>query len=275
MKNTELLRLINDRLQGELLTWNEVIKYGDAVIDDINVQLYALYPTFSQAQQLPGWYGEYNFFEDKYLRSVVVIGVVYKYYIAEEEGEQVAQLFASEYDAALFAMKRDMYNQVPEVFEARNRGTFESKWGYDEYGKSRKFEDAFGIPYLTYDPNGLPGPKGAPGIQGPPGPAGPRGLQGIPGPQGAPGQRGATGPRGLQGIQGNPGPIGPIGPIGPTGMSAYQSAQAGGYTRSQSAFYATLGNVPQFYYMTQAAYNALRLADAIDPMGFYLIAEVL
>lgn len=278
MKNTDLLKLVNDKLNGELLSWREVVKYADAVIDDINTAIYATYPTFTQAEQLPGWYGEYGYFEDKYLRSVVVVGITYKYYVAEEEGEQAAQLFAQEYDAALFIMKRDMFNCVPPMFKANNRGVIESPWGYNDEGKSQQFYDAFGNPILAFNPDGLPGPKGAPGPRGLEGPVGPRGYQGIPGRVGATGlkgergEKGSKGDRGLQGFQGIQGEVGPTGPMGRT---AYQAAVLGGYTRSESSFNATLGNIPQFYYMTLAEYNVLRDNNEIDPFGFYLIAEEL
>lgn len=99
------------------------------------------------------------------------------------------------------------------------------------------------------------GADGPQGPQGPQGPAGEQGPQGIPGPQGPqgpagdPGPAGPEGPQGIQGVQGPEGPQGPQGPAGNNGMdgadgkSAYQAAQEGGFTGSESQFNSNLASL--------------------------------
>lgn len=92
---------------------------------------------------------------------------------------------------------------------------------------------------------GPAGPKGDTGDTGPQGPKGEQGPQGIPGetgPQGLQGPQGEKGDTGAQGPQGETGPTGPAGPKGDTGptgadgKSAYQYAQEGGYTGTETEF---------------------------------------
>ena len=108
------------------------------------------------------------------------------------------------------------------------------------------------------------GPQGEKGDTGEPGPAGPKGDTGPQGPKGDKGDTGATGPQGpkgdaftyadftaaqlaaLKGEKGDTGPAGPQGPKGDTGpagaagQSAYAAAQTGGYTGTETTFYADL-----------------------------------
>jgi hypothetical protein len=91
-------------------------------------------------------------------------------------------------------------------------------------------------------PSGLNGNDGAQGLQGVTGPSGAQGIQGLTGPSGL---QGVTGPSGIQGIQGLTGPAGLTGPTGtsvqgPTGASAYESAVAGGYANTISAWLLSL-----------------------------------
>ena len=62
------------------------------------------------------------------------------------------------------------------------------------------------------------------------------GATGATGPQGPKGDTGATGPQGLKGDKGDTGPQGPKGEKGDTGKSAYQYAQDGGYTGTETEF---------------------------------------
>jgi len=92
-------------------------------------------------------------------------------------------------------------------------------------------------------PAGEQGPKGdtgAQGLQGEQGPAGPQGLQGEQGPQG---EKGAEGQPGKDGNDGQPGKDGTNGKDGANGKSAYEYAQDGGYTETESTFAETLANV--------------------------------
>ena len=79
----------------------------------------------------------------------------------------------------------------------------------------------------------LKGEKGDTGAQGP------KGDTGDIGPQGPKGEKGDTGPRGPQGEQGPQGDTGPKGDTGSTGAdgkTAYQYAQEGGYTGTETEF---------------------------------------
>ena len=92
-------------------------------------------------------------------------------------------------------------------------------------------------------PQGEVGPQGPQGVQGPEGPQGPKGDTGDTGPQGPKGDIGAQGPQGEQGIQGEAGPAGQPGADGAPGAdgkSAYQYAQEGGFTGTETEFAAKL-----------------------------------
>lgn len=98
-------------------------------------------------------------------------------------------------------------------------------------------------------PQGPRGETGLQGVQGQIGPQGPKGDTGDTGPAGPKGDTGATGPQGIQGPVGPQGPQGEQGPqgiqgeTGPTGAdgkSAYQYAQEGGYTGTETEFVAKL-----------------------------------
>ena len=92
----------------------------------------------------------------------------------------------------------------------------------------------FTIPQGAKGDTGATGPQGEQGIQGP---QGPKGNTGDTGPQGPKGDTGATGPQGPQGE------TGPQGPTGPSGKSAYQSAQDGGFSGSESEFNSDLAGL--------------------------------
>ena len=65
-------------------------------------------------------------------------------------------------------------------------------------------------------------------------------LKGAKGDTGSQGPQGERGPTGADGAQGPVGPKGDTGDTGPVGQSAYAAAQAGGYTGTQTNFYADL-----------------------------------
>lgn len=64
----------------------------------------------------------YDAFPDKYLRSVVALGVAVKFYSRDEEGEAVALDYQNRYEQALFKMTRDYHNQVPPYFQDNHGG---------------------------------------------------------------------------------------------------------------------------------------------------------
>ena len=125
---------------------------------------------------------------------------------------------------------------------------------------------------------GPQGPKGDTGAQGP------KGDTGSVGPQGPKGDTGSTGPKGDKGDTGS---TGPKGDTGATGKTAYQYAQDGGYTGTETEFSAKLATpfvTPQMFGAkgdgvtddTQAFKNALSASDNVFvPMGTYLITDTL
>lgn len=85
----------------------------------------------------------------------------------------------------------------------------------------------------------LKGEKGDPGEKGntgATGPAGPAGVPGKDGPKGDPGVPGKDGEKGDKGEPGDKGAPGEKGPPGVDGKSAYQYAQDGGYTGTETDF---------------------------------------
>ena len=82
-------------------------------------------------------------------------------------------------------------------------------------------------------PQGDKGDTGAQGPRGEMGPQGPKGDTGVAGPKG---DTGPTGPKGDAGATGAQGPQGPAGAKGADGKSAYQYAQEGGYTGTETEF---------------------------------------
>ena len=119
----DIVNLINQKLAGELLSYSELRPFMDCVIDDINSQLNACYPTFSSLEAS----GEYVAFPDKYIRSVIVPGTAWYYYVVDEEGTPTAQQFSGDYSRNLFIMQRDMLYNVPEEYQADSlQGTIAS-----------------------------------------------------------------------------------------------------------------------------------------------------
>lgn len=114
MRIKTLIESINTQLAGELLSIGELKDFVDKAIDDINTRLNTKFPVLtdvmSQAQL------EYNAIPDKYIRSVVIPGAAFKYYITDEEGAAVAPKYEEDYLKGLFYMERDYMPIVPEEY---------------------------------------------------------------------------------------------------------------------------------------------------------------
>lgn len=110
----DVVNLVNQKLAGELLSYNEMRMYLDNVVDDINSQLSTTYPTFSEL----GSAAEYTAFPDRYIRSVVVSGAAWYFYTVDEEGTPTAQQFSADYGRNMFIMQRDMLYNIPEEYQA-------------------------------------------------------------------------------------------------------------------------------------------------------------
>jgi hypothetical protein len=114
MKLLEITALINKLLAGERHNYQQFIHLLDMVIDDINDELQATYPTFSE---LPAGVDNYNFFPDRYVRQVVVTGAAYYYYIQDEEGIMTAPQYMNDYFNNRFKMLRDYMTSVPPEYQ--------------------------------------------------------------------------------------------------------------------------------------------------------------
>lgn len=136
MRVKEIVALVNMQLAGEQLIYSELKQFLDHAIDDINAQLSSKYPTFTE---LGGADVDYNMFPDKYIRSVVVFGAAWYYYVADEEGNPTALQYSADYSRGLFIMLRDMLYNVPVQYQE------------DSYQGTVKFEfeseQGIGMPY--------------------------------------------------------------------------------------------------------------------------------
>lgn len=121
----EIVRGINKSLAGEQLLYKQLEPFMDEVIDDINAKLNSTFPTFSELNVEEVFSGnfDYNFFPERYIRNVVIKGAAYKFYIMDEEGSQVADMYGYDYQTALFLMMRDYIEKVPDEFRSDNTGS--------------------------------------------------------------------------------------------------------------------------------------------------------
>lgn len=113
-----IVKFINDKLAGETLMYSQLLVHLDSVIDDINFTLSSRYPAFSEFNaEDHERYPNYDFFPDKYIRSVVVMGAAYKFYTTDEEGANAAPKYEMDYRNALYRMQRDWSLHVPPCFQ--------------------------------------------------------------------------------------------------------------------------------------------------------------
>ncbi len=120
----DIIKLINHKLANELLSQTELLMHMDSVIDDINAELNAVFPTFTEVITLNQGINnpDYQAIPDKYIRSVVVLGAAKKYYEVDEEGNLSATVFATDYKQQLFLMVRDYSFSIPEQYRAKDQG---------------------------------------------------------------------------------------------------------------------------------------------------------
>ena len=254
MKLTQIVGLVNTKLAGETLTYNQMVSFLDDTINDINTQLNACFPTFSETNPTLQSDSVYDVFPDQYITSVVVIGAAYKFYTTDEEGLNVATGYQQEYERGLFYMVRDYSESVPEAYQAQNRGYLKGKLpcGLGESGSS--LNPDLRVVEGPRGPKGEKGDKGEPGYTPVKGKDYFDGLVGPKGPKGDPGPRGATGLRGPQGLKGDKGEIGPRGPQGKQGPKGNPGVD--GYTPKRGVDYGTPEDVSAIVY---------EVADSVSP----------
>lgn len=133
MKKQAIVNGINKYLADEMLRYEDVELFLDRTIDDINQDLNAKFPSFSEhmASDQVDADGSYEFFPDRYIRSVVIIGAAFYFYQADEEGERVAGSYHQMYQENRYKMTRDYMMMVPEEFIDDKAGYVEFKWHLD------------------------------------------------------------------------------------------------------------------------------------------------
>ena len=109
---------VNTKLAGETMTFNQLKLFLSETIDDINRELCATYPSFDDLKESDN----YNYFPDKYIRSVVITGAAYKFYETDEEGIVTATQYHYDFMDNLFYMKRDYSCKVPTEYQDADRG---------------------------------------------------------------------------------------------------------------------------------------------------------
>lgn len=124
MKIRDIVKLTNTYLAGEQLVYQKLVPFYDAVIDDINSRLNSTYPSFSSLDltELDLDTVVYDFFPDRYIRSVVALGAAHKFYEMDEEGVVYDVSYEQDYERNLFYMTRDYIDQVPEIFQSDSTG---------------------------------------------------------------------------------------------------------------------------------------------------------
>lgn len=130
MEINKIVARVNDKLAGELLTYDSMKYLLDAVIDDINDKLEATFPVFTDFTNTYSQYPNYNFFPDKYIRTVVVAGAAHKFYNVDEEGVLADPELKLEYTTELFKMERYYVEQVLTLYQKDPNGCLV----YDEDG---------------------------------------------------------------------------------------------------------------------------------------------
>lgn len=129
MELSKIVQFINDKLAGELLTFDLLKVHLDAVVDDINTSLNAKFPAFSDFTSAAfTQYPDYNFFPDKYIRTVVIPGAAYKFFVTDEEGLGTAPQYGFDYKDNLFKMLRDYLPLVPAEYRDTNEGGYASNF---------------------------------------------------------------------------------------------------------------------------------------------------
>jgi len=118
MQIQNIVEGVNAKLAGETLTYTQMRIFLSEVIDDINAELAADFPSFDDLASN----ANYDAFPDKYVRSVVITGAAFKFYVTDEEGINTAQQYQYDYLDRLFRMKRDYAELIPEEYQLDDQG---------------------------------------------------------------------------------------------------------------------------------------------------------
>lgn len=120
----ELVRLTNTYLAGEQLVYEKLVPFYDSVVDDINSRLNTTFPSFSSlgVTSSEANTAVYDYFPDRYLRSVVALGAAHKFYMMDEEGVIFDTSYEQEYERNLYYMTRDYIDQIPLIYQSDSTG---------------------------------------------------------------------------------------------------------------------------------------------------------
>lgn len=134
MKIIDIVKLTNKYLAGEQLTYDRLLPFLDAVVDDINNSLSSTFPAFSSItfSQENANTVTYSAIPDRYIRSVICVGAAHKFFLVDDEGVDNAQGLGNTYHANLFYMTRDYLEKVPEFYQNDTSGGVV----LDEYGQT-------------------------------------------------------------------------------------------------------------------------------------------
>lgn len=131
MKLVDIQHLMNEALAGELLSFREMLPHLNYALDEINTNLNTIYPEFKIEEGIQ----EYNHFEDRYIRMVVIPGAAWHFYVADEEGMQTAPQYQIEFQKGLFFMLRDTVHNIPDQYKAHlHQGTTSSEFARGDRG---------------------------------------------------------------------------------------------------------------------------------------------
>lgn len=114
---TKIRKLFNEALAGETLTLSEMLPHLDAAIDAINENMNTIYPVFSDLDTSQPE-AVYNYFPDSYIRTVVIPGAAWHFYVTDEEGAQTAIQYQTDFEMGKFRMLRDMLYKIPTQYQA-------------------------------------------------------------------------------------------------------------------------------------------------------------
>ena len=113
---SQIQKLFNEALAGETLSYKEMLPHLDAAVDGINDKLNSKYPVFSDVPA-DTYDASYDFFPDRYIRTVVIPGAAWHFYVMDEEGLQTAPQYQQDYENGKFIMQRDMLYKIPEEYQ--------------------------------------------------------------------------------------------------------------------------------------------------------------
>lgn len=114
---TQIQKLFNEALAGETLSLKEMLPHLDAAVDGINAKLNTTYPVFSDLPVIDTYDAVYDYFPDKYIRTVVIPGAAWHFYVMDEEGLQTAPQYLADFENGKFIMQRDMLYKIPEEYQ--------------------------------------------------------------------------------------------------------------------------------------------------------------